>query len=98
MAEDVPENHVVSEDVGMLTGVTEMIPEVGSELCDLLQSDLVIDGAKNLEKIIDDLVTAEVSSIQADLNEKVARIEVLELEIEVGLCTLTWLLEGMLIN
>ena len=23
MAEDVPENHVVSEDVGMLTGVTE---------------------------------------------------------------------------
>ena len=24
MAEDVPENHVVSEDVGMLTGVTEL--------------------------------------------------------------------------
>ena len=23
VAEDVPENHVVSEDVGMLTGVTE---------------------------------------------------------------------------
>ena len=24
VAEDVPENHVVSEDVGMLTGVTEL--------------------------------------------------------------------------
>ena len=27
MAEDVPENHVVSEDVGMLTGVTELYLE-----------------------------------------------------------------------
>ena len=26
VAEDVPENHVVSEDVGMLTGVTESWP------------------------------------------------------------------------
>ena len=26
VAEDVPENHVVSEDVGMLTGVTELLP------------------------------------------------------------------------
>ena len=25
VAEDVPENHVVSEDVGMLTGVTESL-------------------------------------------------------------------------
>ena len=25
VAEDVPENHVVSEDVGMLTGVTERL-------------------------------------------------------------------------
>ena len=28
MAEDVPENHVVSEDVGMLTGVTELTQKV----------------------------------------------------------------------
>ena len=32
MAEDVPENHVVSEDVGMLTGVTEFSDEVGTNL------------------------------------------------------------------
>ena len=36
MAEDVPENHVVSEDVGMLTGVTELrrdIQYLRDEMC-----------------------------------------------------------------
>ena len=30
MAEDVPENHVVSEDVGMLTGVAELKEKSGN--------------------------------------------------------------------
>ena len=33
VAEDVPENHVVSEDVGMLTGVTELVLHQTRSLC-----------------------------------------------------------------
>lgn len=76
----------------------QMIPEVGTESYDPSQSNVVIDATKRFEKILNDLLTAEVSPIRAALNEKNARIEALELEIEVGLCPLTWVLGVMLIS
>ena len=45
MAEDVPENHVVSEDVGMLTGVTECISTPLSVLNFSLPPGVTILGA-----------------------------------------------------
>ena len=78
----------------------QMIPEVSSESHDLSQSKIVMDAMESLRKLITDVLTAEVGPIRANFDEKIARIRVLEKEIEarVGLCSRNWVLEWMLIN
>ena len=72
-----------------------MIPEVSSESHDLSQSKIVMDAVESFRKLITDVLTAEVGPIRANFDEKIARIRVLEKEIEtrVGLCPRNWVLE-----
>ena len=78
----------------------QMIPEVSSESHDLSQSKIVMDAVESFRKLITDVLTAEVGPIRANFDEKIARIRVLEKEIEtrVGLCPQNWVLEWTLIN
>ena len=52
VAEDVPENHVVSEDVGMLTGVTETGVTELTEVAMLISSSVSNSPALNLRQVL----------------------------------------------
>ena len=73
----------------------QMIPEVSPESHDLSQSKTVMNAVESFRKLITDVLTAEVGPIRANFDEKIARIRVLEKDIEtsVGLCPRDWVLE-----